>query len=261
MTATENKNEVSIKSGPFFPFGSLVLILILWYLNLPSFTLNFFAPWKTIFYLERFASFVRSIFYCNIDMLFFEAVIFLLTYSNVYLFPSFFDVAVLWLFFFLHMSEISCLKYIFLIQHQFFFHLFQHLLKLLIYCAIFYYFPFVWEVLRLFISLSVLQLLMWSNSISFGITCQINLWAEKDRFFWLSNPTLLFTDIHNSIILIEDFRFLIFKVCIVCVNWIMMNIIIPFFEDKYPFFSTIFQKVISLNDKFFNSKANLQSNS
>lgn len=116
-------------------------------------------------------------------MLFFEAVIFLLTYSNVYLFPSFFDVAVLWLFFFLHMSEISCLKYIFLIQHQFFFHLFQHLLKLLIYCAIFYYFPFVWEVLRLFIWLSVLQLLMWSNSISFGITCQINLWAEKDRFF------------------------------------------------------------------------------
>ena len=115
------KMKSRLKAVLFFPFGSLVLILILWYLNLPSFTLNFFAPWKAIFYLERFASFVRCIFYCNIDMLFFEAVIFLLTYSNVYLFPSFFDVAVLWLFFFLHMSEISCLKYTFLIQHQFFF--------------------------------------------------------------------------------------------------------------------------------------------
>ena len=64
------KMKSRLKAVLFFPFGSLVLILILWYLNLLSFTLNSFAPWKTIFYLERFASFVRCIFYCNIDVIF-----------------------------------------------------------------------------------------------------------------------------------------------------------------------------------------------
>lgn len=88
-----------------FPFGSgyyfdpLISKLTFLYFK-------FFCTMKNDMLFERFASFVSCIFHYNIDILFFKAVIFLLTYSNVYLFPSFFDVVVLWLFFFLHMSEI-----------------------------------------------------------------------------------------------------------------------------------------------------------
>ena len=97
-----------------FDFDSLISKLTFLYFK-------FFCTMKSDILFGKIYKFCEVHLLLQYWYVIFEAVIFLLTYSNVYLFPSFFDVAVLWLFFFLHMSEISCLKYIFLIQHQFFF--------------------------------------------------------------------------------------------------------------------------------------------
>ena len=96
-----------------FPFGSLVLILILLYLNLLSFTFNSFAPWKKIFYLKDLqvlwvASFIIILLYYFWSCTFFTDVL-ECVFVSVFFWCCCFD-------FSFFCICLKYLKYIFLIQ-------------------------------------------------------------------------------------------------------------------------------------------------